>query len=163
MCSQGKLPSHKACSMGYPRMRRHSPPHARSVAPEPGRFHAKKKPRLPPPSCAQKRSVPSRLSQSNAWGAWEVRDALLALFPVTCTGSSPTAINSSPALPVFFNMVDRHDGFEDDGRAARTRGRHGLCRRDHPRAARGSPAHSRVQLRAQSESAASSTPASIGH
>jgi hypothetical protein len=101
-----------------------------------------------------KRSVPSRISHSSAWGAREVRDALLALFPVTCTGSSP-------ALPVVCNMVDRHDGREDDGRAARIRGRRGLCRRDHPRATRCSLAHIRFQLRAQSGSAASSTPASV--
>jgi hypothetical protein len=85
-----------------------------------------------------------------------VRDVLLAIFPVMRTGSSP-------AIPVVGNMVDRHDGREDDGRAARTRGRRGLCRRDHPRAARSSPAHIWVELRAQSASARSSTPTSVSY
>jgi hypothetical protein len=79
-----------------------------------------------------KRSVPL-FAVERSHGAREVRD-VLALFPVTCTVSGP-------AIPVVCNMVDRHNGREDVGRAARTRGRRGLCRRDHPRAARGSPAH----------------------
>jgi hypothetical protein len=152
-CSQGKLPSHKACSMGYPRMRRDSPPQARSVAPEPApRFHAKSWPRLPRPSCTQNEA--SRFSQSNPWGAWEMRDVLLAIHPATRAGSGP-------ALPVVCNMLDRHDGREDDGRAARTRGRLGLCHRDHPCAARSSPAHIWVELRAQSGFATSSITASV--
>jgi hypothetical protein len=80
-------------------------------------------------------------------GAQEARDSLILIFPVMCAGSSPAVRN----------MVDRQDGREDQGRAPR-RGRRGLCRRDSPGAARDSPAHIRVQLRAQSGSAASSTP-----
>ncbi len=82
-----------------------------------------------------------------------MRDVLLTVFPVTCTGSGPT-------LRVAC-MFDWEDGREGHGRA-RTRGRRGLSSRDHPRAARGSPAHSRVLLRAQSWFAESSTPTSVG-
>jgi hypothetical protein len=85
-------------------------------------------------------------------GLWAVRDVRLDILPATPAGSSP-------ALPVACSTFDRHDGREDHGRVVRTSGRRGLCRRDHAR--RGSPAHIRVQLRARSGSAASSTPASV--
>ena len=133
----------------YPRMRRDSLPHSRSVAPELApRFHARHWPQAPRRPCT--RNVEYRILQSNAWiAARGVRDVLLAVLPETRAGSSP-------ALRVACNMLDREDGREDHGRAARTRGRRGLSGRDHPCAARGSPAHSRVQLSAQSGSAASS-------
>ena len=83
-------------------------------------------------------------------GAREVGVIPLAIFLVARAGSGPAVRN----------IVDRQDGREDQGRAPR-RGRRGLCRWDSPGAARDSPAHIRVQLRAQSGSAASSTPASV--
>jgi hypothetical protein len=119
-------------------MHRDSPPPPRSVAPEPGRFHAKNSPRLPRPFCTARKQRPAFHGGTN--GASEVRDVLLAIFPVMRTGSSPV-------VRVVCNVVDRQDGREVHGRAPRG-GRRGLCRRDHPRAARGSPAHIRVQLRA---------------
>jgi hypothetical protein len=109
-------------------MRRDSPSHARSVAPEPGRFHAKNRPRLPRPLCTARQKRPA--FHGGTHGACEVRDVLLAIFPVTRTGSSPVA-------RVVCNVVDRQDGREVHGRAPR-RGRRGLCRRDHPRTAHGS-------------------------
>ena len=116
---------HKAGSIRYPRMRRDSPSHARSVAPEPGRFHAKNRPRLPRPLCTARQKRPA--FHGGTHGACEVRDVLLAIFPVTRTGSSPV-------VRVVCNVVDRQDGREVHGRAPR-RGRRGLCRRDHPRTA----------------------------
>ena len=107
MSKQRRTAGHKAGCMRYPPMRRDLPPHARSVAKPAPRFHVKKSPRLPLPSCTQ--NVASRKSHSNAWDAWEVRDILLAVVPITCTG---------PTLPVAGNMVDRPDGREDNGRAA---------------------------------------------
>ena len=130
-------------------MRRDSRRHTRSVALDPGRFHARNWAQVPQPSCAQK--VATHFSQWSAatelerWGVIP-----LAIFLVARAGSRPAVRN----------IVDRQDGREDQGRAPR-RGRRGLCRRDGPGAARDLPAHIRVQLRAQSGSAASSTPASV--
>ena len=114
--------------MRYLRMRRDSPPHFRSVPPEPGRFHAKNSPQLPQPFCTTRKKRPA--FHGGTHGACELRDVLLAIFPVTRTGSSPVA-------RVVCNVVDRQDGREVHGRVPR-RGRRGLCRRDHPRTAHGS-------------------------
>ena len=66
------------------------------------------------------------------------RYVLLAFFAGT------NAESSGPTLPVVCNMVDRGDGREDHSRVSRTRGRRGLCCRDHA-TARGSSAHIRVR------------------
>ncbi len=81
-------------------------------------------------------------------GARELRDFLLAIVLVTLARSSPTLnkvkeryLSFTLFRPALCNMVDRHDGRQDLGRAARTRKCRDSSGWDHPRAARGSPAH----------------------